>query len=106
MTRARLAWDAYNKQHGVCPDYSVGGEGGILRTDNKMECFACLVIYNGSHFGMAKAASFPLPEAIRKQVLNGMELGHANDAVFSTINSKQAGGVVGSLTKGVPSRKY
>ena len=33
-----------------------------------------------------------------------MELGNADDKVFSTVNSKQKGGTVGKLTRGVIDR--
>ena len=42
--------------------------------------------------------SFDLPPAVAALVRQGMELGHANDHVFSLHNSKQSGGAVGSLT--------
>ena len=42
----------------------------------------------------------PLPPAVKELVDAGMELGEANDRVFSTVNSKQGGGAYGLLTEG------
>jgi inosine/xanthosine triphosphatase len=56
-------------------------------------------------FGLAKTASFALPPAITKLVVNGngnggMELGEADDLVFHRVNSKHGNGTVGILTNG------
>lgn len=37
-------------------------------------------------------------------MLQGIELGHANDQVFAEHNSKQKGGALGSLTNGLLGR--
>ena len=54
--------------------------------------------------GEARTVTLPLPPAVRQLVDEGLELGEANDRVFSTINSKQAGGAYGLLTNGQYSR--
>ena len=46
-----------------------------------------------------------LPPKVQSLVEQGIELGHANDQVFSEHNSKHAGGAVGSLTGGVIGRQ-
>ena len=103
--RAIHAYEAYKCAHeGASPEYSVGLEGGIARTQYGMECFAYMVIYNGDKFGAARTCTFQLPDAIADLVDGGMELGDADDRVFSTVNSKQGQGTVGQLTKGVISR--
>lgn len=103
--RAKYAFDEYSKQSDTPLHFSIGIEGGVQRLhDGQLECFAWLVAYNGSNFGVARTAAFMLPKAISDLVDGGMELGHANDAIFGVVNSKQAGGAVGHLTKGLISR--
>lgn len=59
----------------------------------------------GKTFGTSRTSSFFLPHVIRDLVLiDGLELGAADDKVFGTQNSKQAAGAVGQLTKGVIDR--
>jgi non-canonical (house-cleaning) NTP pyrophosphatase len=70
----------------------------------KMECFAWTAVYNGKNMGTARTASFFLPKQIRDLVLEGMELGDADDKVFGTVNAKQGDGTVGHLTKGIINR--
>jgi inosine/xanthosine triphosphatase len=107
--RAIKSFTAYKERHGQSPTYGIGIEGGILvsneeTVDEEMSCFAWIVIYNGTHLGKARTASFTLPPAICKLVKEGMELGHADDTVFKRTNSKQEDGTVGYLTKGVIDR--
>lgn len=42
---------------------------------------------------------------VKDLVMTSMELGEANDRVFSTTNSKQSGGAFGLLTDGLLTRK-
>jgi inosine/xanthosine triphosphatase len=104
--RARKAWDAFIAEVGKTPDYSVGLEGGIINNEDEaqMICSAWMAVYNGSSMGTARTCSFPLPEAIRQLVQGGMELGDADDKVFGGVNSKQQGGTVGHLSRGVIDR--
>jgi non-canonical (house-cleaning) NTP pyrophosphatase len=49
--------------------------------------------------GLAKTAAFALPASITELVMKeGMELGDADDKVFSRINSKHKSGTVGKVT--------
>jgi inosine/xanthosine triphosphatase len=118
--RAKNAFDISLQKNEVIPNYSVGLEGsnfriyyliliilsgGVVEKDNnKLECFAWGAIYDGNTFGTARSASVNLPYAISKLVSEGLELGHADDAVFGTVNSKQKEGTIGHLTKGVMTR--
>lgn len=108
MERARNAFEEFLKINQLPPDYAIGLEGGVRFTSNdekELECFAWMVVYNGKHYGKAKTASFQLPPVIRDLVVNEhLELGVADDRVFNTSNSKQKGGSVGQLTKGVIDR--
>lgn len=56
-------------------------------------------------WGYAKTASFQLPVLVSRLVLvDGMELGDADDRVFERVNSKQGSGTVGVLTHGLVDR--
>jgi inosine/xanthosine triphosphatase len=66
-----------------------------------MHCFAWIVIGDAGTpptEGKARTCTFDTPPLMATLVKGGMELGHANDKVFSLHNSKQHGGAVGSLT--------
>ena len=106
INRAKASYESYvNENSGLKPKYAVGLEGGIQVDNNDdMECFAWMVIFDGSKLGSARTCSFVLPKAISSLVVNGMELGDADDAVFKVKNNKQKGGTVGHLTKGVIDR--
>ena len=110
INRAKAAYDAYFEVNKVKPNYGVGLEGGIQVLNdgsNDMECFAYMVVYDGNKYGSSRTCSFNLPKAISSLVLNGMELGDADVKIFGEANSKQRGGTVGHLTKGVVDRtKY
>ena len=87
-------------------DYWVGLEGGVEVIDEQLMAFAWMAIKgrNGK-IGEARSATLPLPPAVKDLVDSGMELGDANDKVFSTINSKQGGGAYGLLTNGLYTRE-
>ncbi|UZD21456.1 inosine/xanthosine triphosphatase [Algoriphagus halophytocola] len=87
-------------------DYWVGIEGGVADDDNGMYAFAWIYIEDkaGKH-GKAKTGTFYLPQAVADLVHAGLELGKADDQFFSQHNSKQQGGSVGILTKGVLTRQ-
>jgi non-canonical (house-cleaning) NTP pyrophosphatase len=59
----------------------------------------------GGGLGEARSTTLPLPPAVRELVDAGVELGVANDRVFSTLNSKQGGGAFGLLTDGLYTRE-
>lgn len=88
-------------------DFCVGLEGGIESIGDQLMAFAWMVV-RGSNgkTGEARSATLPLPPAVKKLVEGGLELGEANDRVFSTANSKQAGGAYGLLTDGRYTREF
>ncbi|RAI94895.1 inosine/xanthosine triphosphatase [Algoriphagus yeomjeoni] len=87
-------------------DYWVGIEGGIAEDEGGMYAFAWIYIEDKAGLnGKAKTGIFYLPEAIAKLIHSGMELGEADDQVFSQENSKQNGGSVGILTHGTITRQ-
>ena len=88
-------------------DFWVGVEGGIEETADGMEAFAWVVILSKEGKGQSRTSTFYLPPKVCDLVLDGVELGHANDRVFAEHNSKQKGGAVGSLTNGLlPRTEY
>lgn len=103
--RAVNAYRKYIAAHGIPPTFSIGLEGGCLLSDQSLQCFAWIAVYDGNQVGLSRTASFILPNCIRDLVVNdGLELGDADDKVFGSTNSKQAGGTVGHLTNGVIDR--
>ena len=106
QNRARAAWEMFSQESGGAPDYAVGLEGGIVVEGDEMICSAYMAVCNSANgiIGTARTCSFSLPPAIKEKVESGMELGDADDAVFGSTNSKQKGGTVGHLTRGVIDR--
>lgn len=87
-------------------DYWVGLEGGLDVFDGQLMAFAWMVIGDGrGRVSESRSATLPLPPGIQSLVEAGMELGEANDHVFSTLNSKQGGGAFGLLTNGLMTRE-
>lgn len=87
-------------------DFWVGLEGGLDFFDGKLMAFAWMVITGPEdRVSETRSATLPLPPRVQELVLNGLELGEANDLVFSTLNSKQDGGAYGLLTDGLMTRE-
>jgi inosine/xanthosine triphosphatase len=87
-------------------DYWIGLEGGLDLFDNHLMAFAWMVIANhDDRISETRSATLPLPPEVQKLVSAGLELGEANDRVFSTLNSKQGGGAFGLLTGGLMTRE-
>lgn len=87
-------------------DYWVGLEGGLDFFDKHLMAFAWMVVSAADNRrGEARSATLPLPPGVQALVESGLELGEANDRVFSTINSKQGGGAYGLLTDGLMTRE-
>ena len=82
-------------------DFWVGLEGGVEVLDDQLITFAWMAIKGPTGaISEARSPTLPLPPAVKELVDSGMELGEANDRVFSTVNSKQGGGAYGLLTNG------
>ena len=80
-------------------DYWIGIEGGIEDANEELEVFAWVVVKaRDGKISKGKTGSFFLPQKIAELVLQGMELGEADDIVFGRTNSKQANGAIGILT--------
>lgn len=85
--------------------FTVGLEGGLLKKDDGywVTAFMC-VISDTDVESFGQTGAFRLPTAVARHIDEGMELGHACDAVFETTNSKHAGGAVGLLTNDLITR--
>jgi inosine/xanthosine triphosphatase len=87
-------------------DFAAGIEGGISTIQNQFFAAAWVVIMDRDHNkAQARSGCFALPPKVKQLVESGLELGTANDQVFDEVNSKHAGGAVGSLTRGLISRQ-
>jgi inosine/xanthosine triphosphatase len=80
-------------------DYWAAIEGGVEDKGGEMEVFAWIVVKDTKgRVGKGRAGTFFVPPRVAALIRGGMELGHANDAVFNKKNSKQGAGAVGLLT--------
>ena len=102
---------ARNRARNACElqaeaDFWVGLEGGIETIDEQLMAFAWMAVLGSTgQFSEARTVTLPLPPEVRTLVSRGLELGDANDRVFSTVNSKQQGGAFGLLTNGLYTRE-
>ena len=92
-TRAALARDLMPEA-----DYWVGIEGGVMDRGPHLSGFAWVVVLSEGRRGIGRSGEFFLPENLAEMVRQGVELGEADDRVFSRNNSKQSNGAVGLLT--------
>lgn len=76
----------------------VGIEGGVAPMPDGLGAFAWVVVLGPSQRGQARTATFMLPPRIAELLVQGWELGAADDLVFGQTNSKQANGAIGLLT--------
>lgn len=86
-------------------DFWIGIEGGVEDGREGMLALAWVVVLGKDREGKGRTGGFMLPEAVARRVREGVELGEANDAVFSRHNSKQQEGAIGILTNGVIDRR-
>jgi len=87
-------------------DFWVGLEGGLDFFDDRLMAFAWMAITRrDGRDSQTRSVTLPLPPGVQDLVSSGLELGEANDRVFSTLNSKQGGGAFGLLTDGLMTRE-
>jgi inosine/xanthosine triphosphatase len=91
----------------VRADYWVGVEGGCEARFGEVLTFAWVVVVSNQSdiVGKGRTGAFCLPKDVADLVLQGIELGDADDRVFGRSNSKQANGAVGLLTGDVMDRR-
>jgi inosine/xanthosine triphosphatase len=93
--RARAALEALGTELGV------GLEGGVVDGPGGMRtCAWCVVVHRDGREGVGGSLAMPLPAAVAAMVRDGVELGHAMDALVSERGTKQGKGAVGILTAG------
>ncbi len=85
-------------------DFWIGIEGGAADWPIGMGTFAWVVILSGECMGRGRSGEFFLPKIVADLVRQGVELGEADDRIFSRNNSKQANGAIGLLTGDVIDR--
>jgi len=94
-------------------DYAVGVEGGVVEAhDGCLRSVAYVAIRRGRdlRISVEQTASFKLPPRVERLLLGEepghgkLELGAACDLVFNETNSKQQGGTVGAVTRGLLDR--
>jgi inosine/xanthosine triphosphatase len=87
-------------------DFWIGLEGGLEWIDGEPLASAWMVIGDTTgRIGQARTPTLPIPPAVKAFLQEGLELGDANDRVFSSVNSKQKGGAFGLLTDGLMTRE-
>lgn len=86
-------------------DFWIGIEGGVDVINDDLATFAWVVVQDREQLGKARSGTFFLPQQVRELVEQGVELGEANDRIFSHSNSKQKGGAIGILTHNVVDRR-
>jgi inosine/xanthosine triphosphatase len=91
--RAKLAQTLFTNA-----DYWVGIEGGVADWEIGMGAFAWVVVLSDKECGRGRSGEFFLPEKVAALVRQGIELGEADDRIFSRNNSKRANGAIGLLT--------
>ncbi|QSX34296.1 inosine/xanthosine triphosphatase [Shewanella avicenniae] len=85
-------------------DYYLSMEGGVDNFDHGPATFAYVTIATNTQLCVGRSALLPLPQQVFDK-LPAQELGEIMDALFNTVNVKQAGGAIGLLTQGHASRE-
>ena len=100
-TRALAAREALDA------DIGIGLEGGVVAgTDGTVRtCAWAVAVSRDGREGVGGSLAMQLPTRVAALVRDGMELGHAMDAVTGTHNVKQGLGAVGILTRGLVTRQ-
>ena len=90
----------------MTPPWGVGLESGLERIGDTWFSTGWVVIVDAAgNEGISSSMLRPVPLPSIALVHQGVELGHANDQVFGTVNSKQATGMTGLLTNNVLTRE-
>lgn len=101
LIRARSARDALGAELGV------GIEGGVVaQSDGTVRtCAWAAVVSADGREAVGGSLSLRLPDAVAALVRQGMELGHAMDALTGQRDVKRGAGAVGILTAGLVTRE-
>ena len=85
-------------------DYYIAFEGGVDVFEDGPKTFGVICISDRETTVFGQSATLPLPMQVYAQLLAGVELGSAMDALFNTVNIKQKGGAIGQLADGLETR--
>ena len=101
LARARAARDLLDA------DIGIGIEGGVVAAEDGSvrSCAWVAAASRDGRQGIGGSLALTLPDDVASLVRDGMELGHAMDAVSGTHNVKQGVGAVGVLTHGLVTRQ-
>ncbi|MFQ6370752.1 inosine/xanthosine triphosphatase [Shewanella sp. YIC-542] len=86
-------------------DYYLAMEGGVALLAEQAYTYAWVAIADNQRIHLSRSAHLPLPHKVYQALQQGQELGDVMDALFQTVNIKQAGGAIGLLTQGHASRE-
>jgi inosine/xanthosine triphosphatase len=87
-------------------DLGVGIEGGVVETNDGIRtCAWAAVARPDGTVSVGGSLAMPLPPAVARLIREGMELGHAMDAVSGGQDTKRGAGAVGILTDGLVDRR-
>ena len=88
-------------------DYWISQEGGLYADGKNLYNRAWIAVCDrGGHVSKSSTALFYLPTTITMYIREGLELGHAVDKYFGSVNSKQGMGAIGHLTDGLIDREH
>ncbi len=86
--------------------WGVGIEGGVVHLAEGIFTTAwCAIVDGRQNTSFGGGLLMPLPPPIIRDLEAGYELGEATDRLYEVTNSKQAGGALGFLSKGLHSRR-
>ena len=98
--RAMAAREALDAEIGI------GLEGGVHPEPFGLVLHGWVVmVHKDGRTGFGGGGRLPLPEPIAQRILAGQELGDIMDELLNDHNTKQKGGAVGALTKGLVLRE-
>ncbi len=87
-------------------DFWISQEGGLYQDGERLYNRAWIMVSDKSgRIAKSSTALLYLPAKVVEYINSGMELGHANDKFFSTVNSKHGIGAIGYLTDGAIDRE-
>lgn len=87
-------------------DFWISQEGGVFHEGEKLYNRAWIMIGDcEGYVTESSTAAFYLPTKIVAYIKDGIELGHACDLFFESVNSKQGKGAIGYLTDGLINRE-
>lgn len=87
-------------------DFWISQEGGLFEEGERLYNRAWMAVSDkDGYIAKSSTPSFCIPAKITEYIRDGMELGHANDKFFNTVDSKHGLSAVGYLTDGLYDRE-